>query len=233
MNRTKPVRLAGKRPVASITFDDFPKSAWEEGGKLLAAYGVRGTYYTAGGFCGRTVDETVFFDSGDLKALAAAGHEIGCHSYGHRPAPVLSGDMLSDDIARNAAFLSGFLDGAWPESYAFPHGAASLQAKRFLGRRYTNMRGVHPGLNKGVVDLSQLNAMPVELRNWNPEFVASSIGHALRQNAWIVFYTHDVSDRPSRYGAKPGMLRQVLDLLAEAQIPILPMREALPLALGI
>ena len=52
----RPARLAGHRPVASITFDDFPKNAWTEGGPVLARRGVRGTYYTAGGFCGRTLD---------------------------------------------------------------------------------------------------------------------------------------------------------------------------------
>src|SRR6202012_2766789 len=48
----KPVLIG--RSVASITFDDFPKSAWDQGGAVMARHGVRGTYYTAGGFCGRT-----------------------------------------------------------------------------------------------------------------------------------------------------------------------------------
>src|SRR6266700_3216652 len=62
-------RLAGLRPVASITFDDFAKNAWTEGGPVLAAYGMRGTYYTAGSFCGRTVNGMAFYDANDLEAL--------------------------------------------------------------------------------------------------------------------------------------------------------------------
>jgi peptidoglycan/xylan/chitin deacetylase (PgdA/CDA1 family) len=46
------IRLAGKRPVASITFDDVPKNAWTQGGPVLARRGIRATYYTTGGFCG-------------------------------------------------------------------------------------------------------------------------------------------------------------------------------------
>src|SRR5690349_12688838 len=65
--RAKPARLAGHRPIASITFDDFPKNAWEQGGVVLARHRVRGTYYTAGGFCGRTEDGTVFYDGADLE----------------------------------------------------------------------------------------------------------------------------------------------------------------------
>ena len=60
------------------------------GGPVLARHGVRGTYYTAGGFCGRTVDGTDFYDEGDLKALAAAGHEIACHGFAHQPTPSLT-----------------------------------------------------------------------------------------------------------------------------------------------
>ena len=69
----RPARLAGHRPVASITFDDFPKNAWTLGGPVLARHGVRGTYYTAGGFCGRTVDGTVFYDGDDLTRAGGGG----------------------------------------------------------------------------------------------------------------------------------------------------------------
>jgi peptidoglycan/xylan/chitin deacetylase (PgdA/CDA1 family) len=74
--KARPARLAGLKPVASISFDDFPKNAWTQGGPVLAQHGARCTYYTAGGFCGRTVDGTDFYDETDLKALSAAGHEI-------------------------------------------------------------------------------------------------------------------------------------------------------------
>src|SRR6266702_3676204 len=129
-------RLAGNRPVASITFDDFPKNAWTEGGAVLARHGVRGTYYTSGGFCGRRVDGTVFYDAEDLTALAAAGHEIGCHGFGHQPAPALTTEELVTDAARNREFLAPFLKGESPVSYAFPLGRVSPRAKRFYASRF-------------------------------------------------------------------------------------------------
>ena len=101
----RPARLAGHRPVASITFDDFPKNAWVQGGPVLARHGVRGTYYTAGSFCGREADGTRYYDTQDLVDLAAAGHEIGCHGFGHQPTPSLSDAELVADAARNREFL--------------------------------------------------------------------------------------------------------------------------------
>lgn len=226
------VRLAGTRPIASLTFDDFPKSAWAQGGPILAQYKVRGTYYTAGGFCGRTVAGTVFYDTDDLHALTAAGHEIGCHSFAHQPTPTLSSQELARDAARNAEFLKPFLNGEAPESYAFPYGLASPRTKKFFAPRFTNVRGVHPGLNSGRADLALLNVVSIEMRCWDREQIMRAITRARHDRAWIVFYTHDIGENPSEYGSTPAILTELLDRLAEARIEILPMREAVKAAIG-
>ena len=232
MVKVRPVRLTGQRPVASITFDDFPKSAWEIGGRVLKDYGARATYYTAGSFCGRTVEGTVFYDTGDLTALAAAGHEIGCHGFGHRPTPLLSPQDLAEDAARNEEFLKPFLGGGKAQSYAFPYGAASVHAKKFHAPRYSNLRGSHHGINSGRVDLAQLQAVSMEARCWNEAVINRAIRYAQHNHGWIVFYTHGISDTPGPYGASEAMLRHVLDSLSAARIPVMPMREAVDLVLN-
>ena len=228
----RPVRLAGARPLASITFDDFPKSAWTRGGAILGQYKVRGTYYTAGGFCGRTEDGTVFYDREDLHALAAAGHEIACHGFAHQPTPDLPPEALEADAARNAEFLRPFLNGGAAESYAFPYGAVSPRTKKFYAPRFTNVRGVHPGLNSGRADLALLNVVSIEKRCWDSAATARAITRARHDRAWMVFYTHDISEHPSPYGSTPAMLSEILDRLTEARIDILPMREAVKTAIG-
>lgn len=226
------VRLAGARPIASITFDDFPKSAWTRGGPILAQYKVRGTYYTAGSFCGRTVDGTVFYDADDLRALADTGHEIGCHSFAHQPTPDLSAQELAQDAARNSEFLKPFLNGRAPDSYAFPYGLASPRTKKFFAQRFTNVRGVHPGLNSGRADLALLDVVSIERRCWDRDRIMRAITRAQHDRAWIIFYTHDISDAPSAYGSTPAMLSELLDRLTEARIEILPMREAVKEVVG-
>src|SRR6185437_15554530 len=145
MTNVRPARLNGLSPIASITFDDFPKSAWQVGGKILASQRALATYYTAGGFCGRTEHGTCFYDESDLRALAAAGHEIACHGFSHEHTPLLTDAALESDRARNAKFLAPFLGDRQLESYAYPYGAASISAKRFFASRFTSIRGVHPG----------------------------------------------------------------------------------------
>jgi peptidoglycan/xylan/chitin deacetylase (PgdA/CDA1 family) len=228
----KSARLTAGRPIASITFDDFPKSAWETGGPVLARHGARATYYTAGSFCGRTVEGRVFYDADDLNALKGAGHEIACHSFAHQATPSLSSQALAEDAARNAEFLKPFLNGGRAESYAFPYGLASPRTKRFFASRFANVRGVHPKLNRGRVDLALLNAISMESRCWDSSAIREAVMRARHDCAWIIFYTHGVSETPGEYDSTPAMLSEVLGRLAEARIEILPMREALKTAIG-
>ena len=43
--------IAGALLAFSLSFDDFPATAWTEAGPVLAAHGVRATYYVCGGLC--------------------------------------------------------------------------------------------------------------------------------------------------------------------------------------
>jgi peptidoglycan/xylan/chitin deacetylase (PgdA/CDA1 family) len=230
---TQSARLAGHKPVASVTFDDFPKNAWVQGGPVLARHGVRGTYYTAGGFCGREAEGIRYYDAQDLTALAAAGHEIGCHGFGHQPVPSLSDAQLAADTMRNREFLSTFLNGKAPVSYAFPFGRVSPRGKRFYASRFESARGTHAGINIGRVDLAQLNVVSLETRCWNERAIESAIHRVLHSHGWLILHTHDVSDTPTRYGTTPERLDWALGRVAAARIEMLPMREALPVALGL
>ena len=46
-------------------------------------------------------------------------------------------------------------------------------------------------------------------------------------NGWLIFYGHDVTDRPSLYGCTPGLLRHALQAAARRKMPTLTMAEAL------
>jgi len=231
MTNVRAARVAGG-PVASITFDDFPKSAWQNGGRILARFQARATYYTAGTFCGRAVSGIQYYDKSDLSAVAAAGHEIACHGFGHQLTPTLSNAALAEDMERNAVFLAPFLGGARLESYAYPYGASSVRTKKFYATHFSNLRGVHCGINRGEVDLSQLNAVSLEMRSFSSQMLAAVIADTKANNGWIAFYTHGVSDNPTEYDSTPAVLIEALEQVRAAGIEILPMREAVMAALG-
>jgi peptidoglycan/xylan/chitin deacetylase (PgdA/CDA1 family) len=221
-----------KTPLASMTFDDFPRSAWTAGGEILRRRNLVGTYYVAGAYCEQTVDELAYFTVADLQAVAAAGHEIGCHTFSHERAPKQGSATLIDDIERNAAFVEDVLGAPLATSFAYPYGDVSLRVKRLISARFAVGRGIVGGDNAGTIDLSEIRAVGLERQTWSPERVEAIIRRAARRRAWIVFFTHDVSEAPGPFGATPAMLNHALDVLQSEAVEVLPVRDCAQRALA-
>jgi peptidoglycan/xylan/chitin deacetylase (PgdA/CDA1 family) len=215
------------RSVVSFTFDDFPKSAWTVGGDILARYGALATYYTAGMFCGRTVDGIEYYDRNDLLGVYAAGHEIGDHTYSHNHGRKIESQHLITDIARNTSFIQEILGDVVPTSFAYPYGEASFRTKRLCAGQFACCRGTEFGINRGFIDLSQLRIVSLEIRMQHTEEVSKSIDIASRIPSWIIFLTHDVAENASIWGSRPEMLVAALSKVREAGLEILTVKDAL------
>jgi peptidoglycan/xylan/chitin deacetylase (PgdA/CDA1 family) len=223
----KHIRSRAVRPVASVTFDDFPKSAWTVAGPILELYGAKATYYTAGRFRGLTEEGIRYWDDEDLLAAHAAGHEIACHSFSHARASTLSATAFQAEADRNAGCMAQRLGATGLAAYAYPYGDISPRAKALAARRYASARGIGRGVNAGWIDLAQLKAVAIEHRRWRPEEIGAVIARARATAGWLIFFTHDVDDAPSPFGCTPAMLRYVLDRLVEAGVEILPVKHAM------
>ncbi|WP_158917973.1 polysaccharide deacetylase family protein [Caulobacter sp. S45] len=223
----KQARSRLERSLASLTFDDFPKSAWTVAGPIMQRFGARATYYAAGRFCGVSEDGIDYFDAEDLRAAHRAGHEIGAHSYAHRMAPSVGSTELAADADRNAEALGEILGGVRLSSYAYPYGEASPRSKALMGRRFASARGIRPGVNAGRIDLAQLLAVPIEHRRWRPDEIQAAAREARARNGWLILFTHDVGDQPSPFGCTPQMLTEVLEILAAETIPVVPVKHAM------
>lgn len=227
----KRARVTLDAALASFSFDDFPKSAWTVGGPILTRHGALATYYAVGDFCGRTVDAVEQYDEATLRAVHAAGHEVGCHTFSHQHGSRVASPALAADIARNAEFLAGRL-GEKPVSFAYPYGDISPRTKTLLAGLYPSARGITAGLNGPVADLAQLRAYPLEARSSTEAQVEHWVAAAKAANAWLVFFSHDVADAPTPYGCTPRMLEHALETVRAAGIEILPVKDALARALA-
>lgn len=223
----KPVRNRLTEPVASITFDDFPRSAWMVGREILHRHNAKATYYAAGRLCGQFEDGLEYYTAIDLRHIRDAGHEIGCHSFSHAHGTGLDTASLDMDTTRNQAFISDVLGDYRLISFAYPYGDASVRTKLLFSRRFATCRGVTGGVNAGLVDLAQLNAIGLESRCWDPALIESEVEAAVQRKGWVIFFTHDVSDSPSEYGATPEMLDHALSCVRAVGIDILPVKHVL------
>jgi peptidoglycan/xylan/chitin deacetylase (PgdA/CDA1 family) len=225
----RPRVLHERRAVGalSLCFDDFAKTAWTEGGRVLRDHGVRGTYYMCGALAGSVFEGQTMFDGSDLEQLHGEGHEIGCHTFDHRSCLRSSPADFERATLDNQTFLTKQLGEARLVSFAYPYGDITSSAKRFAVKRFSSARGIHVGLNRGRLDLGQLNAIGFEARKMHEDVIAEHIARAAAQRAWLVVYTHDVQDRPTPYGCRPKDLDRLLRAAKSAGLEILPVKAAL------
>jgi peptidoglycan/xylan/chitin deacetylase (PgdA/CDA1 family) len=156
---TKTIGMRNQQAIVSFTFDDFPRSAVTWGARTLENYGACGTFYAAGSMCERTIDGVSYFNSSDVPALGAAGHEIGCHTFSHVPISDLTTQSLRQELDKNAAFVADKSPGYVMCSFAYPFGAVSPFSKPLLQRCFATCRGTRHGLNSRKLDLGFLRAV--------------------------------------------------------------------------
>jgi peptidoglycan/xylan/chitin deacetylase (PgdA/CDA1 family) len=216
-----------KRPVVSISFDDCPRSAVTTGARLLEEFGACGTFYVAGSLCGTVSDGIRQFEEEDISRLSEAGHEIGCHTFTHRPVVQMTDKTLFDDLEQNAAFVENIVPGLEMNTFAYPFGHVSLSGKSRLRHRFAACRGIEAGLNRGRIDLSYLKAVQLYESVMDEAKLTSLITQTVDRKAWLILFTHDVEDAPSRFGCSPSLLRFALTAAVQAGVDIMPIKNAI------
>jgi peptidoglycan/xylan/chitin deacetylase (PgdA/CDA1 family) len=226
-------------PLISFTFDDFPRSAFLEAGSILTRYGVRGTYYASLGLMGKPSPMGPMFQAEDVPEVLRLGHELGCHTFGHCHSWNTPADVYEQAIVENQKALTQMLPGVTFGTFAYPFSAPRLGVKRVAGRHFSCCRGgglrarryfPHAGgqtFNSGVTDLNLLCAVFLEKSRDNPEALKRLIDENARARGWLIFATHDVCARPSRFGCTPGFFEQVVQWSSESGARLLPVVEAL------
>ncbi len=133
-------RIAGRDDVR-ITFDDGNASDVELGLPALADRGLFATFFIVAGRLG----VPRFLDEAGLRALTAAGMEVGSHGMRHRPWRGLDDRALHEELVEAKTVLEGVIDRPVTRA-GCPFGAYDrrvLRAARGAGFQhvYTSDRG--------------------------------------------------------------------------------------------
>jgi peptidoglycan/xylan/chitin deacetylase (PgdA/CDA1 family) len=119
LHRTLPPR------TFAISIDD----GWDDGYTyalpVLQRYGFHATYYVIAGRVGTWKN---VLTPAELRALAAAGMEIGDHTLDHRALPYLSQAQMHVQVVAAADLLATFV-GERPATFAYPSGRYDLAAE--------------------------------------------------------------------------------------------------------
>ena len=226
-------RLCADAPYVSFTFDDFPRSALTEGGRILCRHGSRGTYFVSMQLLGAPSVSGAIATSDDLKTLLTEGHELGCHTYEHLDGCNSSVEAFERSIQANRAALADLVPGVGFPVFAYPLNGPVLSIKRAVGEHFVGCRGGGQSFNAGVIDLNLLKAYFLDWRNrGNLDPVRHVIERNAAERGWLIFATHDVAADPSRYGCEIEYFEEVVRLCVQSGARVVPMMKACQ-ALGI
>lgn len=179
------------RPALALTFDDGPSESTPAILELLARYGARATFFQIGANADRL--------PAVARAVAAAGHEIGNHTYSHPRLWLRSARFIEDEVTRAQQSLSE-LAGAPPRLFRAPYGV------RWPGLGAVQARHGLQGVMWSVI-----------ARDWSagPEAVASRLQQGARPGAILCLHDgRELTPQPD-IDATLEALRQVLPLFRD------------------
>lgn len=223
----KTYRRPDRRAYISFTFDDVPVSACKEGGRILLAHGVRGTYYVSFGRLGALSPSGRIASIEELREVLTSGHEIGCHTYDHLHAFRTKPQELIRSINLNRAECARLIPDYRLSVFSYPMSTPSLRAKREIGKCFDCARGGSQKLNGENLDLSLLRACFIDWRNRDSmSSVLDLIERNKKLGGWLIFATHDVQPSPSRYGCTSEVFERLVEAAIESDATVLPVAAA-------
>ncbi|MEU8515138.1 polysaccharide deacetylase family protein [Kitasatospora sp. NPDC048722] len=200
VRRSEPTRAAlvaagrwfehGRRdvPRVALTFDDGPDPVHTRRVlEILDRYGVRATFFCVGHHAVALPDE--------VRRIAAAGHEVGNHSWSHPFLADLTVNQLREQLDRTAEAVAR-VTGTAPTRFRPPYGALSPEVPSALEG--------HP---------ATLTMFDVDSRDWTrpgPERIAATVLESAGPGS-VVLMHEGAGDRGQTVQALPSVVEGLLD----------------------
>ncbi len=213
-SKPAPTPAAVPRPIiVSLTFDDGDADNFALL-PVLQQYGLHATFYIPSGLVGRPN----YMTWDQLKALQAAGNEIGGHSYDHTMLGGLSTAKLQHEICDDRQNLMdhGFL----PVSFAYPFGNYDAGVEAMAQEcGYAGARTIRGGPQHfPLADRFAVRAMPYVVSDTDLPKVQRYVTGSRSEGAdWVVLIFHHICDACDYYSIRPDMMNQLIHWLARQQ----------------
>jgi peptidoglycan/xylan/chitin deacetylase (PgdA/CDA1 family) len=208
------VPLAAHGPIITFCFDDFPRTALTIGADIVEAVGARATYYVAMSLMNTTTNLGEQFCDEDLFSAVERGHELASHTFSHLSARRVAHDAFRGDVDKGERAIQEGMRLSTSGNFAYPYGEVTLGVKRRLGLHFTSCRGTYGGVNGRNVDLNLLRANSLYGDLDRAEAAKRLVVENESRNGWLIFYSHDVTTKPSPYGCTPRLLAHICSFAA-------------------
>ncbi|WP_157899910.1 polysaccharide deacetylase family protein [Luteitalea pratensis] len=216
--------LDAPHAYVSFTFDDFPRTAYTVGGRILREHGVRGTYFVSSALLGGPSPSGAIATAAEVAQVVEDGHEIGCHTREHLDGTRATPEAFERSIRANNDALAEVIPGMELDVFAFPLEGPTLQVKRAVGPHFRASRGGGQTFNAGRIDLHLLKSFFLDYKTRDDmDAIKRVIDESAARRGWLIFSTHDVDPTPSAYGCTPATFERVVALACQSGARVLPM----------
>ncbi len=202
-----------KSIFVSLTFDDGDADNFTIA-PLLQQYKLPATFYIPSGLVGRPG----YMTWDQLKALQAAGSEIGGHSFDHKKVSGLGPMVLQHEICDDRQNL--IQHGFSPVSFAYPFGNYDPNAQAMLKQcGYAGARTVHDGPQHfPLTNPYTVAAMPYVVADTDMGKIQRYINGSRKEDAdWVVLIFHHVCDACDYFSVQPSLMDKLIPWLARQQ----------------
>lgn len=224
VNKRVPLNLP--EALISFSFDDIPDSAITNGARILHKYGYNATYYISLNLKANNDSSKTYFDHSRLQQIVSCGHELACHTADHIRFYNSNRKEIIHNLKKNQRKLNELIPGYKFENFSYPAGEQTFRSKLVLKKEYRSARGVSAGMHIKSVDMYNLFAN--ELAGYiTLKEVFALIDEAIKNKAWLIFYTHEVEDNPSDVGCTPEFFERVVKYCYEKKLEVCTIKEAI------
>jgi peptidoglycan/xylan/chitin deacetylase (PgdA/CDA1 family) len=155
------------------------------------------------------------FNEQDLEALVSRGHELGGHTLNHVSCRKTALGVFHQEVLDGQAAVQRISKSNSLCNFSYPFGHVTMAGKKVAGAVSRSCRGSLGGINRLTTDLNLLRAN----RLYGCEGLMPKVKELIAENAkckgWLSFYTHDVSEQPSKVGCTPEYFEATVRCVAK------------------
>jgi len=211
-------------PAITLTFDD----GWEDNVStvlpVLQNYGFKANFYFATQF----LKDNALAGTAAVKAVAAAGHEIGSHSVTHPFLTTATASVLAYELVYSKQYLENIVGIGKVKSFASPYGAYNQAVINAIKANYQSHRTVDSGYNiPDGFDPYRLKVQNMLVQTTLAEY-QGWVNEAKAKNLWLVIVYHRVaSSNLGDYDTPLADFAPQMEIIKNSGIAVKPMSQAL------
>jgi len=222
LSNRKICKMHNNHPIVTFTFDDFPRSSYLVGGKILNTFNYKATYYTSFGLMSKELPVGEAFTIDDIMNLFKDGHELGCHTFDHHESWKTSENEFKKSIKKNFKALREILPNTRFKSFSYPKTNPNPKNKAIAGKYFDCCRAGGQENNVIKVDLNLLKSYFIDKRNnQNIYELKNLIDKNNEENGWLIISTHDVNYAPSDFGCSIEYFKEIVEYITHKNINVL------------